>query len=154
MSAREATEAVQQVVYTLEAAAQQRDRVQFVRHGRPVESLFGVTTSGPVSPGRVTRVLSSMSIGSPAEAARIARGPLVVSGLDHAAGAAVVVRLVRRGVTYLEQSTPAINAYDAERMFPWRVTLDTSGLPAGRYTLVAVNEGGDGGRDTRNLVLH
>jgi hypothetical protein len=152
MTARDAAEAVQQVVYTLQAAVHRNERVQFVRHGRQVASVLGVPTSEPVAAGRAVQVLSLMSIGDPGEGARIPRGRLVVAGVNNAYEANVVVRLVRDGATYAERPAAAVGTYDRDRMFPWRVTIPTGALLPGRYRLVASNGGGLG-RDTRTIVL-
>jgi hypothetical protein len=153
MTPRDATEAVQQVVYTLQDAVHRNEGVRFVRHGRPVASVLGVPTRKPVAAGRAVDVLSLMSISDPAEGARIPRGRLVVDGLNNAYEANVVVRLVRDGATYAERPGVAVGTYDPRRMFPWRVTMPTSALPPGRYRLVASNGSGDLGRDTRTIVL-
>ncbi len=153
MTPRDATEAVQQVVYTLQAAAQEREKVRFVHHGRPLASLLGVPVDRPVGARQATRVLSLMSISSPAQGARVPRGVLAVDGVNNAYRADVVVRLVRHGITYVERPAAATGTYDPSRMFPWRVSLSTEALPPGRYTLVAANGSGDRGRDTRTVVL-
>jgi hypothetical protein len=153
MTPRDAKEAVQQVVYTLQAAVEKREKVRFVRHGRPLALLLGVAVDRPVQAGQAAKVLSLISIGSPAQGAEVSRGTLVVDGMNNAYQGAVVVRLVRHGITYAERQAPATGTYDPSRMFPWRVTVPTEALPPGRYTLVASNGTGDRGRDTRTLVL-
>ena len=153
MTARDATEAVQQVVYTLQDAVRGKEEVQFVRHGRPVGSVLGVPTRKPVTAGRAVDVLSLMSVGDPAEGAHVPRGTLVVDGVNNAYEANVVVRLVHDGATYAERAGVAVGTYDRDRMFPWRVTLPTGTLPPGRYRLVASNGSGGLGRDTRTIVL-
>jgi hypothetical protein len=156
MSPRDASEAVQQVVYTLQAAVQRRDKVQFLRHGAPVASVLGVPTSKPVGPGQAVKVLSLMSISAPAEGAHVARGRLVVTGVNNGFEATVDVRLLRHGVIRAQRSGTASGAYDPDRLFPWRVALDTSALSPGRYTLLAINGSGTGGKvdhDTRTIFL-
>jgi hypothetical protein len=153
MTARDASEAVQQVVYTLQSAVQGRAKVMFVRHGRPAVSVLGVSTARPLASAPAAKVLSLISIGAPAEGAQLAPGSLVVSGLDNADQAGVLVRLVRGGVTYVERSLPPTGAYAPSRMYPWRVVLPTAALPPGRYTVVAANGSGGLGRDTRTVVL-
>ena len=157
MSARDASEAVQQVVYTLQAALQRRDPVQFTHHGLPVTSVLGVSTTVPVGQGQVTKVLSLMSVTDPVDGIHRDRGRLAVRGVASAYEATVVVRLERRGTTYLSRSGTAAGAGDLDRLFPWRVTLDTSGLAPGRYLLVASNGdgrgSGDDDRDTRTVFL-
>jgi hypothetical protein len=153
MTARDAAEAVQQVVYTLQQAVHRSEKVRFVRHGSQVGSVLGVPTRRPVAAGRAVEVLSLMSIGDPAEGARIPRGRLVVDGVNNAYEANVVVRLVHDGATYAEAPADTVGTYDPDRMLPWRVTIPTAALPPGRYRLVASNGSGDLGRDTRTIVL-
>ena len=157
MSARDASQAVQEVVYTMQAALQRRDPVQFTRNGLPVTSVLGVSTTVPVAQGLATKVLSLMNVTDPVDGAHVDRGRLVATGVASAYEATVVVRLERRGTTYVSRSGTAAGTGDLDRLFPWRVTLDTTGLAPGRYLLVASN--GDGkvsgavDRDTRTVFL-
>lgn len=156
MSARDASEAVQQVVYTVQAAVQRRYPVLFTRHGSAVTSVLGVPTSLPVSQGPPLDVLSRMSITDPAEGTVLNRGRLVVSGVNNSFEASVLVQLKRAGHVY--RSKPGIaSGYMAERLFPWRLVLDTRSLPPGRYTLTASNDDPSGRNraetDTRSIEL-
>jgi hypothetical protein len=155
MSARDASEAVQQVVYSVQAALQSHDPVQFTRHDLPVTSVLGVSTIVPVAQLSASQVLTRISLTDPAEGVHVARGRLVVTGLAGAYDARVVVRLERRGTSYRTRAGTATGAGDLDRLFPWRVVLDTTSLQPGRYVVVAA--GGDarsaGDRDTRTVFL-
>jgi hypothetical protein len=156
MSSRDASEAVQQVVYTLQAAVQRRDPVMFTRNGDPVATVLGVPTSLPVSQGPQLDVLSRMSITEPSEGAVLSRGRLVVTGVNNSFEATVVVRLKRGGHEY--RTVPGIaSGYMADHLFPWRVVLKINNLAPGRYTLVASNDDPSGQNrpetDTRTIVL-
>jgi hypothetical protein len=157
MSARDASQAVQQVVYTVQAALQRRDPVQFTRNGLPVTSVLGVSTTVPVAQGRPTKVLSLMDVTAPLEGARVPRGRLVVTGAAGAADATVVVRLERRGTTYRTRQGAPTGTSDPDRLFPWKATLNTSHLAPGRYVLVASNGDATGtakvDRATRTVFL-
>jgi hypothetical protein len=157
MSGRDASEAVQQVVYTVQAALQRRDPVQFTRDGQPTDSLLGVPTTAPVQHGQATKVLSLVNVTDPGDGIHVDRGRLVVTGVANAFEATVVVRLERHGTTYRTKPGTASGAYDPDRLFPWRVTLDTTGLAPGRYVLVAGNGDGKGtgdvDQDTRTVFL-
>lgn len=153
LTPREATEAVQQVVYTVQSALGLRDKVRFVRRGRPVTSLLGVPTSRPVAAAPASKALARLAISTPDDGAHLARGRLVVTGVDDVFGPDVEVELVRSGTTYLHEAGTAIDAYEPDRMFPWKVTLDTSSVPPGRYTVVAGKGHGMADRDTRTVVL-
>jgi Sporulation and spore germination/Immunoglobulin-like domain of bacterial spore germination len=157
MSARDASEAVQQVVYTVQAALQQHDPVQFTRKGLPVTSVLGVSTTVPVAPGQAAKVLSLVNVTDPVDGAHLDRGRLVVTGVASAPEVTVVVRLERRGTTYRTKPGTAVGASDPDQPFPWKATLDTTGLAPGRYLLVASDGDGKGGdkvdQDTRTVYL-
>jgi sporulation and spore germination protein len=152
MSRRDATEAVQQVVYTVQAAVQRRDPVQFTRNGLPVTSVLGVSTTVPVEQLAAPKVLTRMSLLTPREGIHLDRGALAVSGFGGAFRGDVVVRLERRGTTYRSRSATATGTGDADRLFSWKVTLDTTSLAPGRYLLVASTKP-TGDRDTRTVFV-
>jgi hypothetical protein len=156
MTAREASEAVQQVIYTVQAAVADRLPVQFTRHGKPTATVLGVAAGRPLAQGAPLQVLSRMSISDPAEDSKVQRGRLVVTGVNNSFEANVVVRLERQGKVIRTKSGIAAG-YQAPRLFPWRVVLDTAKLPPGRYTIVASNDDpsgrGQADRDTRTIEL-
>src|SRR5215212_6009540 len=155
MTGRDASESVQQVVYTVQAAVKRRDPVVFTRNGKPVATVLGVPTSLPVAQGPPLDVLSRMSITDPAEGQVLPRGRLVVTGVNNSFEATVVVELKRAGRIYIDKPGIA-TGYMAEHLFPWRMVVKTSGLPPGRYTLVASNDDPSGGTpetDTRVIEL-
>ena len=155
MTGRDASESVQQVVYTVQAAVKRRDPVVFTRNGKPVATVLGVPTSLPVAQGPPLDVLSRMSITVPAEGQVLPRGRLVVTGVNNSFEATVVVELKRAGRIYIDKPGMA-TGYMAEHLFPWRMVVKTSGLPPGRYTLVASNDDPSGGTpetDTRVIEL-
>jgi hypothetical protein len=156
MSARQANEAVQQVVYTLQAAVGRRDAVLFTRDGRPVATLLGVPTTLPVSQGPPLDVLSRMSISTPSESRVVSRGRLVVTGLANSFEASVVVQLKRGG--HVVRTQPGLaSGYQAGHLFPWRIVVDTRTLTPGRYTVVARADDPSGRNrgesDTRTIEL-
>ena len=162
MSQRTAYETVQQAVYTFQSAVGRREVVvQFLRHGKPAPAVLGVPTAQPVGPGRVGEVLSHLTIGSPLEEQPVQAGRLVVTGTSNGFKGRVTVTLVRTGAsgdtTVLTRSGVADGFGDPNRLYPWRIVLDTSGLTPGPYTVVATNDA-PGGRgapatDTRVVVL-
>lgn len=166
MSARAADEIVQQAVYTFQAASGRHDaKVQFLRNHRPAPTVLGVPTNHPLSPGRAIEVLSRMTIASPTEGQKIGRGTFVVTGMNNGPESNVVVRVVRtssRGgeETVLTRTGTASGTGDQDRLYAWRVSIDTSGLAPGTYTLVASNTDPSGGgeglppaKDTRTIVV-
>jgi hypothetical protein len=165
MSARTAEEIVQQAVYTFQAASGLRDaKVQFLRHDKPARTVLGVSTNHPLAPARATDVLSLMNITSPTEGQVIGRGTFVVTGLNNSPESNVEVKLVRSDpsgdTTVLTAAGAASGTGDLDRLYPWRVSIDTTALPSGSYTLVASNgqmasegEGLPPAIDTRMIVL-
>lgn len=157
MSSREASEAVQQVIYTVQAAVQRHDQVQFLRQDRPAVSVLGVPTGQALSQGQVIKVLSLMNITEPVDGLHVSRGPLTVTGVNNGYEGTVVVRLVHQGRTVRTKAGIASGWMDPNRLFPWRLDLDTSTLSPGRYTLVASNDDPSGqglaARDTRTIYL-
>jgi len=164
MSARTADEIVQQAVYTFRSASGRPGaKVQFLRHDRPATSVLGVPTDHPVAAGRVYDVLSLMSLSSPREGQTIARGPFEVTGTNNGPEANVVLKLVRstsHGDVVVRTYSGTADGNGGNRMYPWSVPIDTTGVAPGRYTLVASNEDLSGGTegvgpatDTRTIVL-
>jgi hypothetical protein len=139
---REASETVQQAIYTLQAAVQSRAKVQFLRNGGPAARVFGVDTSHPLAQGNVLTTLSLVNISDPAEGAVLARGPLVVDGVNNSFEGNVVVEL-RQGQDVVRKKA-GIGGFGPDRLYPWRVTLDTTKLPPGDYTLVATTDDASG----------
>jgi hypothetical protein len=69
----------------------------------------------------------------------------------------VVVRLERHGTPYRTRAGTSAGPGNPDRLFPWKVTLDTAGLAPGRYLLVAGTNPAAGSRsvdrDTRTVFL-
>lgn len=151
MSSAYAGAAVQQVVYTLQAAYGTRAAVQFVLGQNPIDQVLGVATSEPLA--NDFSALSQMNITSPADGAVVSRGKLVVSGVNNGFEGTAVVWLERDGTKYLMKAT--IGGWGSEKLYPWSVQLDLSTLAPGEYTLVASDDdpSGQGRADTDNRVL-
>ena len=137
MTSRDARVAVQQVVYTLQAAFQTRLPVQFIRHGRPVGQVLGVPTATPVAQGPVLSLLSQVNISSPNEGDQVS-GKLTVTGVNNGFEGTVVVSLEQHGHHYLVH--PTIGGMGGNRLYPWKVVLDLSKVKPGSYTLVAQDD--------------
>ncbi|MGA8247236.1 MAG: Gmad2 immunoglobulin-like domain-containing protein, partial [Nocardioides sp.] len=137
MTAAYAEAAVQQVVYTAQAAFGSRLPVQFIRHGHPVDRVFGVSTTDPIAQGKVLETLSLVNISNPNEGAQVS-GRLKVTGVNNAFEGTSVIYLERNGKKYL--TTPTIGGMGGNRLYPWTVTLDLSKVAPGQYTLVAQND--------------
>jgi hypothetical protein len=157
MSPAYARAAVQQVVYTVQAAVGKRLPVQFLIAGVPAATVLGIPATEPIPQRNVLQTLSLMSISDPNEGETVS-GKLRVRGVNNGFEGNVVVHLERGGTSYLQKAT--IGGWGEGRLFPWQVTLDVSGLEPGTYTLVASNDDPSGGQegfgpatDTRTIVV-
>ena len=154
MSPAYAEAALQQVVYTVQAAFQSRMPVQFTSGGSPVGQVLGVPTTQPVSQGDVLTTCSLISISSPNEGDQVS-GTLTVTGVNNAFEGTSVIYLERNGKKYLV--TPAMGGMGGNKLFPWSVTLDLTKVPAAQYTLVASNDNPSGkgkpATDTRTIIV-
>lgn len=134
--------AVQQVVYTLQAAAQERLPVQ-----------VGDTTYAAQPQNDV---LSLVSISDPAEGEAY-QGFMIARGRANSFEATVPWEIRDEGGTVVERgSTMAEGAY--ERLYPWEVRIDLSDLPLGFYTFeVRTDSGSTEGpgpdTDTRTIIV-
>jgi hypothetical protein len=154
LSPREANETIQQAVYTLQAAVQSRAKVQFLRNGRPAARVFGVDTSHPLAQGRVLTTLSLVNISDPADGAVVPRGKLVVDGVNNSFEGNVVLRVERDG--HMVRQKAGIGGFGPNKLYPWRIVLDTTSLAPGDYTLVASTDdaSGQGRTYTDSKVIH
>jgi Immunoglobulin-like domain of bacterial spore germination/Sporulation and spore germination len=165
MSSRTANEIVQQAIWTFRAASGRHDaKVQFLRNERPAVSVLGVAADHPLEPGRVTQVLSLMSINSPAEGQELPLGRFDVTGTNNGNESNVILKLVRSTATGDEVVLTANGTAEGnggDQLYSWSVPIDTRDLSPGSYTLVASNDdlsgGGEGfgpAQDTRTIVLN
>lgn len=155
MNQATAEASIQQVIYTVQAAYQAREPVQFALKGNPVDQVLGVPTSEPLSQGSALKTLSLMSISSPAESDKVS-GPLTVTGVNNGFEASLSVYLERNGTRYAV--TPGMSAgWQGDQLYPWTVTLDLTDVPPAKYTLVAQNDdpsgNGKAATDTRTVYV-
>jgi hypothetical protein len=157
MSPAQARLAIQQVVYTVQAAAQQRIPVQFQVEGRPIDQVLGVPTSEPLDRAPELDVLALVSISNPTEAHSV-EGSFTADGVASSFEGTVHWELrdadgeaVRTGVA---QGTME------DHLTPWATgPIDVSDLPGGSYVFEArtddPSEGEGGGPvvDTRTVVI-
>jgi len=121
MSARAAHQALQQMVYTVQAAAQERLPVVFTVDGRPAE-VFGIPTADGIRQDSPLKALNLVSITTPESGAR-AEGPRVqVSGVANSFEATVVCQVLQDG--RVRASSPATaEGWMGDKLFPFEVTL-------------------------------
>ncbi|MBB6629345.1 GerMN domain-containing protein [Nocardioides sp. KIGAM211] len=157
MSTEEADLAIQQVVYTLQAAVQERAPVQFVLDGNPVDQVLGVPTSEPLTNAPPLDVLSHVSLTTPAEGQAVS-GSLAVEGVASSNEANVRWQLLAGGP--VAEGSFTADGWMGEKLFPFRGSIDLADVPPGRYTLLVETDDPSGGaegfgpdRDTRTVVV-
>ena len=151
MSEQYAREAVQQVVYTLQAAAQSRLPVRF-----SLDTVLGVDTSEPVANASPIDVLALVSISDPAEGATVG-GSFTASGVASSFEANVPWE-IRQGDQVVKSGFATAEGW-MDKLYPWQADVDVSDLAPGDYTFVAKTDdpsGGEGGGphvDTRTITI-
>ena len=148
---------LQQVVYTLQAAAGRRLPVQFVHDGNPVAEVMGLPTSEPIAQAPQLDVLALVSISNPAQG-RVVAGRLTADGVASSFEGTVPWELRDAGGAVVRQGFAQGSMED--HLTPWRTDeIDVSDLPPGDYTFVAMTDdpsGGEGGgptTDTRTVTV-
>jgi hypothetical protein len=158
MTAREAKAAIQQLVYTAQAAIGKRAPVTFTvgRHppGRH-PTLLGVDISRPIPAAPILETLALVNISSPNEGQQVS-GRLTVTGVANTFEGNVLVRLERGGRQVEQRAT--IAGMGVDRMFPWSVKLNLTDVTPGKYTLVATDGGDAAGKghawvDSRTIIV-
>ena len=154
MSEAEATLAVQQLVYTLQAAAggdngAVRAPVEFYLDG--TESSFLGVESG-VTAAPQTRVLALVNVLAPSDGAAVPGGTLHVEGLASSFEANVPWQVLDASGDQVLQGFSTAEGW-GRRLYPWTAEVDLGALPPGEYTFVARTDdpsGGEGGGPTED----
>ena len=153
MSEEEARIAVEQLIYTAQAADQSRKPVQFLLDSGRTDQLLGVPVSEPLAQGDAMDVLAQVWVIEPAEGAELTT-PFTVSGLA-AAFEANVVWEIRQGDTVVADGFTT--ADECCTMAPYSFQVDD--LPPGDYTLVVQDTDPSGGegfapwQDTKAITV-
>ncbi len=145
LTAEEATAAVQQVVYTLQAAAQARASVTFYADGGPLDTVYGVDTSKPLANAPILATLSHMSITTPEQGATVS-GTLELSGVANSFEASSGWEL-RQGDKVVKEGYWMADGWMEEKLFPFDVSIDLDGVPPGDYTIWATTADPTGGTE-------
>jgi hypothetical protein len=158
MTEDEAALALEQVIFTVQAAVGERLGVQFRLGDNPIDTVLGQPTSEPVSTADPLDVLSLMSITYPTEGA-VVSGSFVAEGLNNGNEAAMNWVIEQDGEDVLSGFATA-EGWMGSRLFPWRTDpIDVSGLAPGTYVFVAFNpdmsdgEGFPPDTDTRSITV-
>ncbi len=157
MSQETATMALQQVVYTLQAAVQARAGVQLTLDGQPVDQVLGVPTGKPLTNADPLATLSLMSVTSPEEGATVS-GTLTASGVGSSFEANVPWQ-VKQGDTVVKSGFTTAEGW-MDKLYPWKTeAIDVSDLAPGDYTFVAMTDDPSAGEgkgpfvDTRTFTV-
>ena len=156
-SAADAEAAVQQLVYTTQAALQQRLPVRFLVDGQPTDSLLGVDVSGPVTNGPALETLALVSISEPQEGVEVT-GSFRASGVASSFEATVPWE-IRKGDQVVKRGFSTASGW-MDKLYPWQTDpISVTDLPEGTYTFVASTDDPSGGEgagptsDTRTIVV-
>lgn len=152
MSVEEAELAIEQLVYTAQAAHQSRSPVQLLLDGNRTDTLLGVPVSEPLAQGAAEDVLAQVWIIDPAEGAEVT-SPFEVSGLAAAFEANVVWEL-RDGDKVVEEGFTTARACCTMEPYSFEVSA-----PPGEYTLIVTDSDPSGGEgfgpweDTKQVTV-
>lgn len=153
MTQEDAEIAVQQLVYTAQAAEQSRKPVQLLLNGERTDTLLGVPVSEPLAQGDEMDVLAQVWIIEPAENAEVS-APFEVSGLAAAFEANVLWELRQDDTVVAEGFT---TAEECCKMAPY--SFRVKDVPPGEYTLVVTDtdpsagEGPAPWEDTKQITV-
>lgn len=145
MSPDEAAAAVQQVVYTLQAAAQARASVTFYADDEPLATVYGVDTSEALGNAPILSALNHLNITTPEQGATVS-GTLELSGVANSFEASAGWEL-RQGDTVVKKGPWMADGWMEERLFPFEVSIDLAGVAPGDYTIWATTDDPTGGTE-------
>jgi hypothetical protein len=159
MSKKDANLAIQQLVYSVQGAAQARAGVQLLLGGQHTDQVLGQPASEPITNDEATKVLSLMSITSPEEGEKVS-GSFGADGVNNAFEATFTWEVRdSTGKVVKNGFGTADGCCEVGKLFPWKAEIDLSGVAPGTYPFVAMNDdpsGGEGGGpdvDTRTIVV-
>lgn len=146
MSEQDASLALQQVVYSAQAAlGEGRVGVQLLLDGERSDQILGQPTSEPLTNAPVLDTLSMMSITSPTEGETVS-GTFEATGVNNSFEASVIWQVLD-GEKVVAEGFGTAAGWGEDQLFPWTVEVDVSGLEPGEYTFVASNDDPSGGAE-------
>jgi len=146
MSKAEATAAVEQVIYTMQAALQDRAPVQFRTAENPIDMVFGRATSEPLVEGEMLDTLSHVNLTSPEQDAVVEGGTLSVTGVGNSFEANVGWE-IRQADQKVKDGYATMAGWAEPKLFPFEVEVDVSGLAPGDYTFWVTTDDPTGGTE-------
>jgi len=162
MTVREAAIALEQLIYTAQAAyGQGRVPVEFLINGGKTDQVLGQPASEPLANGPVLETLSLVNLTTPAEGDVISGDTLDFNGVANSFEANVLIRLQRGEGNFIafEGAVMAEGAYE-NKLFPFSGSIDISDVTPGTYVLTAMTDDPSGGAegpgadsDTRTITI-
>jgi hypothetical protein len=149
MTAEDGRLAVQQLIYTAQAAlGQGRVPVQFLLNGDRTTTILGQPASEPLSADPVLETLSHVNISTPAEGDEVTGDTLEVTGVANSFEANVVVKLQRFEGTFVAFQKPlTADGWMGDKLFPFTGSFDISKVEPGKYTLTVTTDDPSGGAE-------
>jgi hypothetical protein len=163
MTADEAGIALQQVVYSAQAALGEGRMPVQIENADGGDQLLGESVAEPLNAASALKTLSHVSLSSPAEGQAVSGGSLQVEGVANSFEANVVVEIESTGDG--SSGAGAGQPFTAEgwmgdKLFPFSGTLDLTGLAPGEYVVTASTDDPSGGEegfgpftDTRTITI-
>lgn len=153
-----ARQAVQQMVYTLQAVAQDRLPVAFTVSGEPA-TVFGIDTAGGVDQDSPLQALNMVTITSPDQGATLDSGNLEVDGLANSFEANVVCQILQDGD--VKSATPiTAEGWMGEKLFPFTGEIPLDEVSPGAAQLRCSTDDPTGGvegvgifRDDKDITI-
>jgi hypothetical protein len=158
LTTEEARLAIEALVRTAQAAVGDRLPVRFLLFGEPVDMLLGVPTSEPVTTRPDLDVLAHVSLSDPFEGQVVDNDePFVVRGAASSFEGNVVTRIQRWEGTEVVAEEPTIAGAYEDRLLPFSVTFDLTGVPPGDYVVMSRTDDPSGqgmfDTDTRRITV-
>ena len=159
MSKTDAGLAIQQVVYSVQGAAQQRAGVQLLLDGQRTDQVLGSPASEPLTNAPLSATVTMMNITQPEEGMVVAGGTLEAEGVANTFEATFQWEIRQGDQVVATDFGMAEQGGQVDKLFPWEVSIDVSSLAPGEYTFVATNDDPSGGEgfppdsDSKNFVI-
>lgn len=149
MSEREAALAIEQVVYTAQAAlGKGRVPVQIMLDGSRSDTVLGVPTSEPLANGPILQTLAHASLTTPFHGQVVSGDTIQVEGVANSFEANVILELQPAGGgEAVVQTFATAEGWMEEKLFPFRKALDVSDVAPGKYVLVVRTDDPSGGAE-------
>ncbi len=157
MSKGAARLALQQLVFTLQGVQQERAPIVIKRGGTDFR-LFGLSTETEFTNADPIDVMGLVNVTAPEQGATVTGGTLEASGVGSSFEANLLWEIRRGDHVVLDGFATAEGWMD--KLYPWKTSIDVSGLEPGDYTFVARTDDPSGGaegsgphEDTKDFTL-